>query len=256
MPTLNEQANAVLQEFGGILPESVLSFEDAKREFSYCRAIELQRIGIAATNKTVTVSEMILDTRDGVMIMPTNVGDLIPGAVEYEPSNLSAGRYERHKVTIVNVDEIPAFEGNRAIAFYGEPMRYRISFDSWETGRIFVYYDPIEDITDITGDTSLTFPRAFWTYLIKTAAKNLINLVRLKMSWHLRTEDKEQFQAIMSALNSLEISLNMQSAMWKLELDRWINRDLSQTPYLRRSNVEIMARGYHDISNHAFDHFE
>jgi hypothetical protein len=256
MPTINSQANAVLQELGGMLPESICSFEDAKREFMYARALELQKIGIATTNKTVTVSEMIVEARDGVMIMPTGVGDLIAGAVEYEPNNLADGETNRSKVVIVQVDDIPAFEGNLAIAFYGDPMRYRLSFDSWLTGRLFVYYDPIEDLTELDGDTEITFPLAFWTYLTKKTAFNLIDMIRLKLAWHQRPEEVEQHKVILQALSALEAKLSKQAEEWHLEFKRWITRDLKQGPYLRRSNMEILARGYNNTGSSVYDYFE
>jgi hypothetical protein len=247
MATLNERTNAVLQEFGGLIPESICSFEDAKREYAYTRSLELQKLGIAGTDRTVTNAVLDPgDDRDGAMPSSApNLRDIIPAAVEFQPTNTT----DRYKVVILsNVEDVPAYEGNRAISFYGEPLRYRLAWDSWDAGDLYVYYDPVEDIEDLTGASEITFPLAFWTYLTKKTAFILIDMVRLKLTWLNREEEKEQLEKILKALDKMEVKLAAQVAEWCGEFQRYINLDRNEGPYLRRSNLEIMARGYNDTS--------
>lgn len=252
--TVDECANAVLQEFGGLIPETICSFEDSKREFLSTRALEIQKLGIAESNKTVTSARLDVSSRTGLLLMPDDMGDadIFPAAVEYQPENTTA----RQKVVIVEVDDIPNFEGSRAIAFYDSPVKYRLAWNSWDDGDLYLFYDPIDDLTTISGTDTLKFPLAFRTYLFKKTAFNLLDLIRLKLAWLDREEEKEQAVKIDAALKMLEMKLANQVSEWAREFRRWINKDLSQGPYLRRTQMEINARAYRDTSDGAFSLFE
>lgn len=260
--TLDSCANGVLQEFGGLLPETILSFEDAKREFLYTRALEIQKLGIADSNKTVTSAKLVVSSRTGLLLLPDDAGDadIFPAAVEFQPT----GTTGRQKVVIIEVDDIPGYEGDRAIAFFDNPMKYRLSWDCWKTGDLFLFYDPIEDITTIRGADTLKFPLAFWTLLTKKTAFNLVDMIRLKLAWLQRAEEHEQTRvevrgqipALLGALASREAKLAVQVQEWEREFRRWINKDLSQGPYLRRNQMEINARAYRDVSSGAYDLWE
>jgi hypothetical protein len=236
---LNNAANAVLQEFGGLIEERLLSFEDAKREFLYTRGLELQKLGIADSNKTVIIDEFSVSDRDGEITMPTGLSGILPAFVEYGGSSSTS---RRDTVRIVTVDDIPSYEGSRAIAFYGDPLKYRLSWNSWDHGTLFLGYDGIEDMDALLGSSDLSFPPNFWTFLVKKTAFNIIDVLRLKIAFLMRVEEIEQMKLIENALNSKERKLLVQCQEWSTEFKRWINKDLNQQPVLRRSNEELMAR--------------
>jgi hypothetical protein len=236
---LNTAANSVMMEFGGILDERLLAFEDAKREFLYTRALELQKLGIADSNKTVVIDELATAARDGELTMPEGLASMMPAFVEFQYNNTTGARSQ---VRIVAVEDIPNYEGSRAIAFYGEPLRYRLSWNAWEQGDLYLGYDGIENPSAVGGANDLAFPPAFWTFLVKKTAFNLIDIIRLKLSFLMREEEADQMKAIASALDSKEQKLVVQTQEWSKEFARWINKDLNQQPILRRSNEELWAR--------------
>lgn len=264
MPTLNECANAVLAEFGFMPSESICSFEDAKREFLQTRALELQKLGVADSNKTVTSAKLVVASRTGSLVLPDNAGDpdIIPAAVEFQPT----GSTTRQKVVIVEVDDIPGFENDRAIAFFDNPLKYRLAWDSWTYGDLYLYYDPVEDMSAIAGGDTLTFSLAFWTLLTKKTALALCSMIHLKLTWLAREEERaqtayvgsraSQTPPLLGALAAVEQKLMMQVQEWDREFRRFINKDLGQGPYKRRTQMEINGRGYLDVSDRKWDLWE
>jgi hypothetical protein len=259
--TVRSETNAVLQEFGGILPEALCSFEDARREFLYAYQSELQKIGVADSNKTVKFAVLDVSAREGKLILNDcdSPADIIPAFVEYQETNTT----DRQKVTIVDVEDIPAYEGQRVIAFYGDdPLRYRLAFDSWTHGTLYLYYDEVtnvndlDDITTCGKENEISFPLQFWQLLSKRAAFNIINIVQLKLAFLGRPEEQAQTDYIMKALAGLEMKLAARISELDREFRRWINKSTNQQVYVRRSNIEIMARNYNNSGDAAFEGFE
>lgn len=255
--TIRSESNAALQEFGGIIPAELLAFEDARREFLYVRQLELQKLGIAPSNKTVTSSILDVSTREGTLELADDNCDTEPWAidvafVEFQPTGGTID--ERIKVTIVGVEDITNYEGARAISFYGNPLKYRLSWDSWDHGTLYLYYDPVEDIETLTdlsdcgNENAITFPLQFWQLLSKKTAFNLIDVIRLKLAFHQRPEEKEQTDLINNALTKMEQKLALRIAELDREWRRYINRDLNQQTYMRRSIIEMSARRANDAS--------
>lgn len=246
---LSTAANQVLQEFGGTIPENLLSFEGAKREFMSVRALELQKLGIASTDITVVKQVLTPSSRDEVF--PGGVGaDIIPAFVEVQLLSALANQDEtRYKVEIIPVELIPAYEGARVIAFYGlNPKRYRLGWDAWNEGELTLWYDTIEDLLTITGNTDLAFPQAFWTFIVKKTALNLIRIIRFKLAYNTPSEIKNTVPQVTSALNLMEQSMIAQVAEWQMEFRKYLNIDLNTQPHLRRTNDEIKRRDYNNVT--------
>lgn len=241
---LSTAANNVLQEFGGAMPDNLISFEDATREFLNVRALELQKLGIATGDHTVTKSTLNASDRDG-LVSPIFGEDMIPGFVELHRFDANYEN-DRDKVEIISVDLIPSYEGGRAIAFYGTPKRYRLAWDAWDEGTITVYYDPVEDITEIGQSQDITFPAAFWTFLIKKAALNLIRVALVKLAIIDPAEFRTSKQDISKALTSFVALISPQVLEWEREFHKFRNADLNTQPHLRRTTDEI---NYADWSN-------
>jgi hypothetical protein len=235
---LNTAANAVLGEFGNIIPEPLFAHDDAKREFLYTRALELQKLGIADSDKTVVIDQLDVSSRDGQLNMPGQFAGMMPAFVEHLRTNAT----KPETVRIVQPEDIPSYEGTRAIAFYSEPLRYRVAWNSWETGVLYLGYDGIEDMNQLGGTTDLTFPPAFWTMLVKKTALKAIATIRLKMAFLNRAEEKENISLIADALKSKEATLLADVSEWQKEFHRWINKDLNQQATLRRHADELEAR--------------
>lgn len=244
MPTLDESANAVMMEFGGVVPEELLSLEDARREFLYVRSLARQKIGIADTDKTVTSTPLTVTQRDDAL--PPNLQHIIPAFVEYE-HNFPISPNDLRRVLIVPADDIPNYEGARAIAFYGEPLRYKLSWNAWEDGSLTLYYDPVDDLSAISGDDDLPFPMQFHTMLVKQAALKVTDIIKLKMTFLDRWEEKDRAERLLGVLGGIEAKLLLQVSDWENEFKRWINKDHNEGPITRRTNEEIQARGYNDV---------
>jgi len=246
MPSLNDCSNRVLAEFGGRLPAHLLQFEDARREFLEVRSLQLQRLGISDTDKTVQKLDLSAFDRDGNL--PDDVSIGTPAFAEYYDYNSHSNPNSRQKVEIVPVENIPEFEGSRVIAFYGSPLRYRAGFDFWNTGTVSVWFDGVEELLNSTGDMDANFAPAFITYVIKQAAMNLVPVARLNLSMNSLPEEGERMPFIMEALNGFERNLAMQTEHWYKEFKKYVGSGLNTQSRLRRSNFEIKARGINDLS--------
>lgn len=242
---LSACANQVLQEFGGAMPDNLVSFEDASREFLSVRALELQKLGVATTDYTVTKSTLNATSRDG-LVSPIFGNDMIPAWVEARPDSQSEN--VRYKVEIVTPDLIPAYEGTRAIAFYGTPKRYRLAWDAWEEDNVTIYYDPVEDLTSIGQSTDVTFPQAFWTLLFKKAALNVVRLALFKLAIIDPAEFKTNKADIERSLNSFVVLISPQIAEWERELRKYRSLDLNTQPHLRRTQDELALADYNNVS--------
>lgn len=243
---LSACANQVLQEFGGAMPDNLVSFEDASREFLSVRALELQRLGVATTDYTVTKSTLNASDRDG-LLSPIFGEDMIPAFAELTPIDSSNENY-KYKVAIITPDLIPAYEGTRAIAFYGTPKRYRLAWDAWDDGTLTVYYDPVEDLTAIGQSSDVSFPAAFWTMLYKKAALNLVRLAIFKLAIIDPAEFRTSKMDIERSLNSFVALLAPQVAEWEAEFKRYRALDLNTQPHLRRTQDELSLADYHNTS--------
>lgn len=245
---LSSCANQVLQEFGGVMPEVLMSFEDAEREFLSVRALELQKLGVSTTDITVTKSTLNATQRDG--LLNTSEGDgMIPAFVELTPDSSTSGD-DRVKVEILPVELIPSYEGARAIGFYGTPGRYRLAWDAWDEGTLTIWYDPVEDLTSIGAATDISFPPNFFTYIFKKTALNLIRVAVAKLMIVDPAQFKESKGNITAALSAFEKSIDRQVGEWEHEFKKWRNLDLNSSPHLRRTNDEIQARGYNNVTGH------
>jgi len=246
MPNINDHANRVLAEFGGRLPAHLLQFEDARREFLEVRALQLQRLGISDTDKTVQKVELSAFGRDGTL--PDDLAVGTPAFAEFYHYNNYANPDTREKIEIVPVEQIPEFEGSRVIAFYGSPLRYRAGFNFWDSGTISVWFDGVDELLNATGDMDAGFAPAFITYVVKQAAMNLVPVARLNLSMNSLPEEGERVPFIMEALNGFERNLAMQTEHWHKEFKKYVGSGLNTQSRLRRSNFEIKARGFNDLS--------
>lgn len=248
MPSLNEHANNVLGEFQFLPPEHLLSFEMVKRKFTRVRFLEMQKLGLSDTDKTLTSATLDTsnETRDGLL----STGDIYPAFVEIH-LNSSSNPESKEKIEIVPLEDLPTFEGSRAIAFYGTPMRYRLSFDAWDQGTITLYFDDIEIIDDLSGTTTVTFPPNFLIFLEKKTKLGLIDDLRLSLAWKMPAEQKEQIPLINSALDALQQSTLVEVAEWQKQFEKWKNKDLNEQPRLRRTNAEILSRGYGNVTRNS-----
>jgi hypothetical protein len=237
----------VLQEFGGAMPESLIGFEDAMREFMNVRSLELQKLGMATTNITATSLSLTPTTRDELLSPVVGAGAQ-PAFVEAIPSGGSTDNGYRRKVEIVPLSVLPTYESSRAISFYGTPMRYRLAWDAWNDTELIFWYDPVEDMTSIQAASDLTFPANFWSFIVKKTALNLVRLAKFKLTITDRSALRAQKQDIIGALGMFETSLAVQLSEWQEEFRKFLSRELNQTPHLRRTNEELQAQGYNNIS--------
>lgn len=242
---LSTVANQVLQEFGGAMPDVLINFEDASREFLSVRALEMQKLGVSTTDVTVTKTTLNVSTRDGAVPTTTGVG-MIPAFVELTTFDSSSSA--RHKVEIVPTELIPSYEGSRAIAFYGTPTRYRISWDSWDDGTITLWHDPIDDLTQFESNSEVPFPPNFLMYLVKKTALNLVRVARFKLAIIDPASYRQSQANISSALGGFEASLAGQVADWSAEFKKWRNLDLNSQAHLRRTHDELDAAGFNNVT--------
>jgi hypothetical protein len=242
MQSLNELSARVIQEFGNVLPDTLLSFEDARREVLQTYALEMQKLGISPTNRTV--GEKILSHDERVGLLPENMN---PAFCEFH-SNLAETDETREKVEIVPLDHLPTYEGSRAIAFFGTPLKFKAAWDFWDYGTLYLSYDPIPQIGLIKGSDSIVFPPAFYTLLVKKSAANLVPVVQLKFSYLAPEEKRELMPVILPMLKNLEAKLDGQTKEWEKEMKKFTLSDLNQGAHLRRTNDELQARSYHNIT--------
>lgn len=241
--TTAELANQVLMEFGtGVIPEELLSFEDAEREAVSVRALELQKLGIASPDKTLSENALSPTTRDGTL--SAKLLEVVPVFAEAELTGTGTGGdpNRREKVEIVPTQAIAGLEGARAIAFYNG--RYRISWDVWDEGSIWVWGYDLTNLASSTAADSVTFPASFWTLVVKKAALNLIRVLKLKLI----TTSHPQAEPFIAVLGSFEGSIGAQAADWEREFFKWRTLDPNLTPHLRRTQSEIRVRGYNNIT--------
>jgi hypothetical protein len=242
---LSTCANLVLQEFGGVMPDSLVSFEDAAREFLSVRALELQKLGVSTTDITVSKRTIYPTERDALLTVTDGIA-AIPAFVELTLRDDTSDR--RSKVEIVPTEAIPGYEGSRAIAFYGTPQRYRLSFDAWDEDGITLWYDPVEDITAVTLATDLTFPANFWTYVVKKAAINIVRVGILKLAVLDPAHYKANKKDIAAALQAFASLLAPQVVEWEMEFKKFRNLDLNSQAHLRRTQDEIMAGDFDNVT--------
>jgi hypothetical protein len=242
--------SSVMAELGGNLPDGILTYADASTEFLSVRALELQKMGISSTN--VTSDHIVINPPSREGLLPTYPSipyvDVIPSFVELIPKNISTNSYIRYKVEIVPVESIPEYEGARAIAFFGMPRKYRLAFDVWDSGSLDLWYDGVEDITtkDVTSD--VTFPPAFWTFLFKKTALNLISKAMLRLSYNTSPQTRKLAGDLTNGLKMAAEGLAMQVKEWELEMMKFRNLDLNTQPHLRRTHEEILLSDYNNIT--------
>jgi hypothetical protein len=243
MATLNIHANNVLGEFGFLPSEVELSFEDVKREFVRVRALEMQKLGISDTDKTLTSMTVDTSARVRDALVGTN---MIPAFAELTRNANYPN--QKQKVEVVPLEEIPTFENSYALAFYGTPLRYRLAFDAWDEGTLTLYYDAIDDYDAILGATNITFPPNFYIYLECKTALALVALLRLKLTWIFPEDKQLQMQLILKALDQFQQGKLMYADEWQREFRIWKNKDMNEQPRLRRTNTELFDKGYDDLS--------
>lgn len=241
MGTLNEYSNQILQEFGSVLPDTLLSLEDCRREFLRVLALKMQELGISDTDKTVFCKILDHDERAG--LLPEN---LTPAFVEFVPAG--ANENAREKVEIIPLEDVATYEGCHAMAFYGNPQGFRAAWDFWNYGTLYFYYDPIPQLEGYRGSDTITFPPAFFTLLVKQAAFNSASTVKLKLAVLAPPEMTGRMDVILKVLASVEQTLMLQLEQWQREFKKFLNKDLNEQPHLRRSFSELQAAGYNDIT--------
>lgn len=241
---LDSHANNVLQKFGNIIPEHILSFEDVKTEFLGVYSTMSQKLGIADTDKTVSEVELSLTSRDELLNL--SIGEMIPAFCEIQLFN--APTSTRLKVEIVPPEDIPSYEGSYAISFYGEPVRARLAFDAWTVGTLYLFADNVPDLSLLRGSSNISFPTAFLNLLEEKTRLFVIDKLRLKLAWIQDKEIEVRLPLIMSALDKMEQSALAKVGELEMEFKKWRNKDLNETPHLRRTNDEILRRSYNNIT--------
>lgn len=237
-------ANQVLQEFGGVLPDTLADIEDAARELVSVRALELQKLGISTSDATLTTMTITPAARDEVVSLGSNA-DIIPAFAVATPLNASNDAL-RYKVAIIPADRIHAYEGSRAIAFYGRPKRIMYAWDVWDCDEtITLYYDPVESVIAQEISGNIDFPPGFYTMLVKKAALNIARVVKLKLAV-LSPADYPNRGEIVNVLSAFEQSIAGQVAEWEMEARKARSMDRNQQPHLRRTWDEIK---YADFDN-------
>lgn len=236
------------------MPESLISFEDAKREFLQVRQLELGKLALSNTALTTVNSTVTAQVRTGVL--STTLGltteDLIPSHVEFLPDG--GDEDDKYKVEIVPIQELPSYEGGRAISFYGDPLNYSVSWDFWDEGDLKIWYDKITDLIGVDAVTQMQFPSTFLTFLVKKTALSLVRIARLKLSMIDPAEYRQTKQEIYGALSAFEASLYPQVEEWRMEFRKYINLDRNIQPHLRRTNDELISQGYNNVTgSHPLD---
>lgn len=248
MATLAQHTNNVLAEFGSVIPDNLLSFEDVMRKFVRVRALELQKLGISDTDKTVIEDTLEVTARSGAM--PGKYIDasisILPAGVSLQPN---ASTNYREFVEIVPVEDIPSYEGENAISFYGEPMRYKMAADLWLRGTIYLLYDPVENWDVLINSTEVTFPPQFKILLEVKTALAVIDLIPLKLAVKQPNEfPDEQKAKITEALTIFAVNKGRELAEWEEQFKLWRNKDLNEGPRTRRTYDELKARNYRGIN--------
>ncbi len=244
--TLDTHANNVLQEFGGNIPENLLSYESVKRQFVRVRALELHKLGISDTDKTVVEGTLDVTTRSGAM--PSKYQDIgiIPAFVELKPTNATT---RREKIEIVPIEQIADFETSYAIAFYGTPMQYKLSFDAWDRGEIYLFYDPVEDWDALVGSDSIVFPPNFLIYLECKTATLLIKQIKFNLTFKKPAEyTDEHIGMILSGLEELLQTKMVELGDWERQMKLWRNKDGNENPRLRRTADELQYSDYRNVT--------
>lgn len=238
-----------------MIPETLLSFEDVKRKFVRVRALAMQQLGFSDTDKTATFGSFTPAARDGLVDLGLGAREgVLPNFVEFLPTGAARNQGHEVKVEIIPARDIPAYEGAFVIAFYGDPLRYRLGFDSWNRGTLYLHYDPVEDWTAIAGTTAPNFPQNFEIMLENKSALLLIDTLRFKMAFKLPEEIADRIQLIDKALDRLQQTKAAELAEWEKEFKLWKNTELNEQPHMRRTNDEIGNRGYGNVTrNNALD---
>lgn len=242
--------NAVYSEFGGVIPPELLSFEDVAREFLSCRQLEMQKLGISTTNITTNHVVITPSAREGTLTV-SGADQVIPSFVELIPKNQSSDLRIRYKVEIIPVELVADYEGSRAIAFFGFPQKYLLAWDAWKYGDLDLWYDPVEDLTtfNVTKQTDIIFPKAFWTFLFKKTALNLIKIVMLKLMTNTSSHISAYSDKLSIALKMFYENLSLQVNEWEIEMMKYRNLDLNTQPHLRRTMEEILLNDYNNITD-------
>jgi hypothetical protein len=187
--TLEEGVNQVLRNCGGP-PADVLSFEEATDFYLSALDYYLQML---------TGSDNFQASGASVpFVPPTKIGQVggqfpstIPGYVEVQAS---ADRDIWSGISIVNVDDINDFEGvgRRAIAFYGQPVQYRLSWDpTLHADTLRLWYSPDSLGAQTLQDTP-PLPRTFFQNMVPMRATVIDALAQLIL------KDPTRYQAFVS----------------------------------------------------------
>lgn len=250
---LADCGNQVLQEFGGAMPDNLISFEDAVREFLNVRGLELQKLGMSVSDVTLTKQTLNPSARDEAL--PIGFGDDCIPAFAVATPNSGSDTWSA-KVAILPMDTIDSYEGSRAIAFYGNtPKRIKYAWDVWDCDEtVVVYFDPVEDMTTWTIDPAtqapeVVFPPGFLPMLFKKAALNLIRVALVKLALVNPAEYISGKGDIFTALKMFENSIAAQVAEWDFEARRFRSLGRNQQPHKRRTFDEILAADWDNTTN-------
>ncbi len=244
--TLGEHVNNVFAEFGSVIPENWLSWEDVARKFVRVRALELEKMGLSNTGKTLQVNTWVPTAREGAVeskfVSQADRTSIHPQHVELQANSVS--NY-RDYVEIVPVAAIPEFEGDYAVAFYGDPLQYKMSADLWEIGTIYVYYDTIESWDDYEIVTTVDFPPNFTVMLELKTAIAVADLALLKIAVKNPKEISDmQREQISKAMGLFIGQKSRELREWEDQFKVWLNRDRNTQPRVRRTYDELQWRDY------------
>lgn len=243
MPTLVNYISQVLSEFGDIIPSPILSFQDVAREFLNVYMLEMQKLGISNTNITVEYFDVTSPSRE--FNLRNVIGkDVFPAFIEFYPNN----SIRIDKVEIVPLDKIPTYEGGKAAAFFGNPLKIKLSWDYWKDGKLRIYYDPIYDLTSTDLAENVSFPPNFIPYIVKKTAYYLIGLILLKASTLSYVDSDFNLQNFVSAMNAIKENLNTQIIEWSEEFRKFKNIDRNFQPRLRRTWDELQGMSYDNVT--------
>lgn len=251
MGTLALHANNILGLFGN-LPECLLDLEDSANAFLRARKYYWQQLGISSMDLKVTsiALDLSAQVRDFALpTSPTDLSNVYPAFVEMELFNNNARRVP---VDVIPLEDVINHESERALSLYNSPNRIRLAWDAWSEGVLFFFYDPTSDIANLTLESDIDFPPAFFELLENKAAYNLVSLANSKEAREAYREQRQPNTFLVQSLTNLKADFAVTIAEWQREFDIWRNTDKSEGSYERRSDVEMTSNRTSNFNDDEF----
>lgn len=167
MATLEEGISQIMKNCGGQCPPEVLSLEDAS-DF-YLSALDFYLQKLAGTDHFAGGRSQLWSPGGKTGALGGQTPQTIPGLVEIQIDETG----ERWApIPILNVDDISSMEsvGRYAVAFFGQPVRYRLSWDPTQASDVLRHWtEPDAEILGTLQDTP-ALPRTFFQNMVPMRA--------------------------------------------------------------------------------------